>query len=386
MSVVACGDFLIPKKSDDKWAVVACDQYTSSPEYWEREKARIGDAPSTLDLICPEAFLGDIDARLPAIAAASEKYAASDIFEKSSGLILTKRTVGGVERYGLVCTIDLEKYTFNGKAPVRATEGTVLERIPPRLAVRRASRYEASHVLCLIDDEERTVVEPLIGKGKKLYEADLGAGGRLEGFSVVEPENVLRALDALESRAEKAGEPFILVGDGNHSLASAKALYEELKDKGDERAARARYATVEIENLRSDAVVFHPIHRILYNTDLGAEELCFGRGGSLKVVGKVEAEVPCPADGIETYRAVQDYIDDYISSHPSVKADYVHGEADLRALCEKHNAVGFVMPTIPKDTFFGYVSKHGRLPRKTFSLGQAWEKRYYYELREIGRG
>ena len=383
MSVIACGEFLIPSEPNDKWAVVACDQYTSSPEYWESEKSRIGSAPSTLNLICPEAFLGDIDARIPLITECAERYAAAGIFEKVNGLILTKRTTGGVERYGLVCTVDLEKYAFSGDAPVRATEGTVLERIPPRLAVRRASRFDASHVLCLIDDEDRTVVEPLIGKGVKLYEADLGRGGKLEGFSVDDPQRVLGALSALERKAEKEGKPFILVGDGNHSRASAKALYEELKAAGDRHAARARYAVVEIENLRSDAIVFHPIHRILYNTDIEADKLDFGRGGKFTVVGKTDAEAPCDADGIETYRAVQSYIDGYIAAHPKAKVDYVHGEAELRELCEKHGAIGFVMPAISKAAFFGYIAVHGVLPRKTFSMGEAWEKRYYYELRDI---
>ena len=264
MSILSGGAFLLPPRGADltRWAVVACDQYTSSPSYWEKLAGFVGDAPSTLDLICPEAFLSGADARLPGIAAASEKYAESWLVPYE-GMALVRRSLPHGDRYGLVCLADLEAYSYeDGGALIRATEGTVLERIPPRMKVRAASRLDVPHVICLIDDPEGTVIEPLVGAGDPLYDFSLYTGGRLEGRLIKDTRAAERALGRLQKRAEEEGRPFVLVGDGNHSLAAAKAHYERLRAAGDRRAERARYALVEVENLRSGAVAFEPIHRI----------------------------------------------------------------------------------------------------------------------------
>lgn len=390
MSVISFGSFMLPDDAVDlrKWAVVACDQFTSSPEYWNEVERTVGDAPSTLRLICPEARLESSDKLLPSIAAASEKYA-TGILKTYNGGVLVKRTLAGGDRYGLVCLLDLEEYSYDkgAESEIRATEGTVIERIPPRLKVRRASRLDVPHVLCLIDDEENSVIEPLIGKGEVLYDTPLFyGGGRVEGRLVSEPP--LSALDKLRQTAHEKNRPFVLVGDGNHSLASAKALYEEYKAAGDPRAKNARYALVELENLRSSGIVFEPIHRIVYNAPDFAEYLLANSRGDAKrvmLVGEREITFSAPQSEIETYKVVQNALDGYIAAHGG-KIDYIHGEADLRALCKEHAAAGVIMPAINKDEFFDYIAKNGTLPRKTFSMGEACEKRYYMECRDLEEG
>ncbi|MBQ7227067.1 MAG: DUF1015 domain-containing protein [Clostridia bacterium] len=383
MSVLKSGDFLLPKDGFDKWAVVACDQYTSSPEYWENVKAKVGDAPSALNLICPEVYLSSIDERKEGIKQASEAYV--KILSAVCGMIFVRRTIEAGERDGLVCLVDLEAYSYERRDTlVRATEGTVIERIPPRLKVRKSSRLDLSHVICLIDDEKKSVVEKA-EKGEKLYDVDLGKGGRLEGWLVANTAEIEKALDAMEAEAVANNRPFVLVGDGNHSLASAKALYEELKNAGDERAERARYAIVEVENLRSNAIVFEPIHRALFNANGFAEYLenkAKEKGASVEqtssgLVVKAYSE-------IEVYRITQSIIDEYLASNKGASVDYIHGEDELLRL-KANGAITVKMPSISKAEFFDYVAKNGNLPRKTFSMGEAYEKRYYMEARDIGR-
>lgn len=378
---------MLPEKGTDleKWAVVACDQFTSSPEYWDRVEETVGSAPSTLRLICPEARLANAEKLLPGITAASEYYA-DNVLKTYNGGVLVKRTLAGGDRYGLVCLLDLEEYSYEkgAKSEVRATEGTVMERIPPRLTVRRASRLDVPHVLCLIDDETCSVIEPLIGKGEVLYDTPLAhGGGRIEGRLVTDT-SPLKALEKLQEKAREKNRPFVLVGDGNHSLASAKALYEEYKAAGDKRAVNARYALVELENLRSDSIVFEPIHRIIYNAPSFAEYLRAHSTGAAKrtmLIGAEEVTFSAPTSEIETYKTVQTAIDDFVKSQGEV--DYIHGESDLRALCRDRQAVGVIMPAIAKDEFFDYIAKNGSLPRKTFSMGEAYEKRYYMEARDL---
>ena len=394
MSVLGFGDFLLPRKGVDlaKWSVVACDQYTSAPAYWEKLDASVGSSPSALRLICPEAFLAEADKRLPALNAAAEDYA-QNFLETHRGGVLVKRSLAGGDRWGLVCLLDLEAYSYaaGNSAPVRATEGTVTERIPPRLAVRRASRLDVPHVLCLIDDARQTVIEPLASRSAaldKLYDFELpGGGGRIEGWAVTDTAPVSAALEVLRKQATNENKPFVLVGDGNHSLASAKALYEEYKAAGDSRAAKARYALVEVENLRSDGVVFHPIHRIMYNAvgfaDFIAREST-GETTHVMFVGGEKRELRTLSSEIGTYRVVQALIDKYLGEHPEATVDYIHGDDDLRRLCAKRGAVGVMMPTVSKAEFFAYISANGTLPRKSFSMGEAYEKRYYLECRDLG--
>lgn len=385
MSILSGGAFLLPPRGADltRWAVVACDQYTSSPSYWEKLAGFVGDAPSTLDLICPEAFLSGADARLPGIAAASEKYAESWLVPYE-GMALVRRSLPHGDRYGLVCLADLEAYSYeDGGALIRATEGTVLERIPPRMKVRAASRLDVPHVICLIDDPEGTVIEPLVGAGDPLYDFSLYTGGRLEGRLIKDTRAAERALGRLQKRAEEEGRPFVLVGDGNHSLAAAKAHYERLRAAGDRRAERARYALVEVENLRSGAVAFEPIHRILYNAG-GFAEYVRGRAGGFTLISGGRETVMPGGGAVKAYEEAQAAIDEYIASYGG-SVDYIHGEGELRALCAERGGVGLLMPALPKSELFAEVSERGRLPRKTFSMGEADEKRFYMESRDIGK-
>lgn len=388
MSVIRFGSFMLPKKGMDlsKWAVVACDQFTSSPEYWDKVEEYVGESPTTLRLICPEARLSSAEKLLPGISAASESYV-NAVLETYNGGVLVKRTLASGDRYGLVCLIDLEEYSYekSAQSEVRATEGTVIERIPPRLTVRRASRLDVPHVLCLIDDEDCSVIEPLIGKGEVLYDTPLGfGGGRIEGRLVTDTKP-LTALDKLQKKAHEKGRPFVLVGDGNHSLASAKALYEEYKAAGDPRAKNARYALVELENLRSNSIVFEPIHRIIYDAPQFAEYLKSYSSGTVKrtmLIGAEEVTFSAPSSEIETYKTVQTALDEFVKANGG-DVDYIHGESDLRTLCKDKQAVGVIMPAIAKDEFFDYIAKNGSLPRKTFSMGEAYEKRYYMECRDL---
>ena len=379
------GRFMLPRGDVSRWPVIACDQYTSRPDYWKAESARVGAAPSSLRLICPEAFLGEAEERIKDISRVSREYASGVLEERTGGVLVTRTLAGGV-RSGLVCLADLECYDYkNGGSLIRATEGTVAERIPPRLAVRRGSVLDISHVICLIDDPDGTVIEPLAGKGGKLYDVSLPDGGRLEGRAVTDTAGVVGALAALREKAEREGRPFVLVGDGNHSLAAAKALYEEYKAAGDERAVSARYALVEVENVRSDGVVFLPIHRVVYGMPSVAETLSsMPGGGSVTLVRAGErVAVSAPADPAEAYAEVQRIIDE-----SGAETDYIHGDAEIERICaSRSDAVGVLMPPLDKAELFPYIAAHGVLPRKSFSLGEAEDKRYYMECRLIdGRG
>lgn len=392
MSVLRFGELLLPKRGTDmtKWAVVACDQYTSSPAYWDKVKEITAGAPSTLSLICPEAYLSEASARLPGIARAAKEYLGNVLVPLTGG-VLVERKLEHVTRYGIVCKVDLEAYTYDGShSPVRATEGTVTERIPPRLAVRRACPLDVSHVMCLIDDEAGRVLAPLIAERDKmtvLYDAPLMlGGGRVTGYHISDTSALTAALEELERASEANDLPFMLVGDGNHSLAAAKALYEEYKAAGDPRAARARYALTEIVDLRSDGIVFEPIHRIMYDAPDFADHLTArvsGEGRATLILGGVKARLSVPSDPAEAYAAVQSAIDGYLQGHPDASVDYIHGAGDLEQLCAERHGTGVLMPALSKDGFFAFVAKKGALPRKSFSMGEAYEKRYYLETAEL---
>ena len=393
MNTVKFDSCLLPKTGVDlcKWAVIACDQYTSDKAYWEKLDKYVGGSPSTLRLICPEVYLAGADGRMDVIAEAARDYA-KNVLTSYGGGVLVKRTTGIGERWGLVCLIDHDAYSYapDSDALIRATEGTVPERIPPRLKVRRVSDIELPHVLTLIDDRDRSVIEPLIGTGKKLYDVTLyGGGGRLEGWQITDTEPVLKAFDRLQKKTtERVGQPLLmLVGDGNHSLATAKALYEEYKAKGDSRAAKARYALVEVENLWQDGIVFEPIHRVVKGADNAKlikylTEKCAGTTAGELLTKGGSTGIKLPGDAVEAYKLVQTLIDAYVGENGG-EIDYIHGRGDLEAVCASEDAVGIVMPKIKKDSFFEYVINNGVMPRKTFSMGEAWEKRYYMECRDI---
>ena len=381
MSALRFGRFMLPRCNISYWPVIACDQYTSRPEYWMNEDKRVGDMPSSLRLICPEAFLTEADKRMADINACSRDYAERVLKEYNGGVLVTRTGKRG-SRCGIVCLADLECYDYSSCGSlIRATEGTVTERIPPRLAVRESSVLDVSHVICLIDDLGKTVIEPLEGKGELLYDIQLSGGDRLEGRLISDKESVSDALDRLQEQASEEHRPFVLVGDGNHSLAAAKALYESYKRSGDERAASARYALVEVENVRSDGVVFLPIHRIIYGMPglAGRLESLGGDGHITLVSGKESIEVRAPSEPADVYAAVQRIIDE-----SGAEVDYIHGDDEIRRICgERTDALGILMPPLDKSGLFDYIALHGVLPRKSFSMGEAEDKRYYMECRLI---
>lgn len=399
-------DILLPKDNFEKWSVIACDQYTSRPEYWETAKNTVGDAPSTLSLIFPEAYLGKgNDGEI--IAKINEnmtEYLKNGVFtEYKDALIYVERTQkDGRVRAGLVGAVDLDAYDFHpdAKCEIRATERTVMERLPARVAIRRGACIELPHVMMLIDDPAKTVIEPLrkiAVKGNLLYDFELmQGGGHLRGYLVPKPmhEAIFRGITALKTRDEQF---LFAVGDGNHSLASAKMSHDENPTELN------RYALVELVNLHSEALDFEPIYRVVELIEPkefieGFERYLINGGATLLPDGD-EAEAAMTftlvyGESEKTLRVLnaphaiavacaQEYIDMEIAKNPDIYTDYIHGEEEVRAIASKPQTVGFLYDCITKDTLFHGVEKEGVLPRKTFSMGHAHDKRYYTEARKI---
>lgn len=405
-------DILIPSNVEmEKWSVVACDQYTSEPEYWQETERIVGDAPSALRLILPEVYLdsSDVDERINEIHRSMEKYLSDGIFKeyKNAMIYVERKTSDGV-RAGIVGAIDLEEYDYRkgSKSSVRATEATVVERIPPRIKVRTGAPLELPHIMILIDDAKRTVIEK-IGEKKakleKLYDFELmQGGGHIAGYLLGESEinEITAALDALgdpgefNARYGLSGEPVMLyaMGDGNHSLATAKEYYERVKKENPNSSAR--YALAEIVNLHSDALRFEAIHRIVTGVDvgkllselkvsLGASEN--GDGQSFTVINNGSEDklfITRPTSNL-TVGSLQQFLDAYIKENGG-KIDYIHGADVVRRLSEASDSVGFLLPDMSKEELFPTVIKDGALPRKTFSMGHAQDKRFYTEARRIG--
>ncbi len=404
----SAADILLPDFSDtdgSKWACIACDQFTSEPEYWAETEKTVGDAPSTLRMILPELYLGEGDeARIEDIHAAMDGYKGNLLSLHKDSMIYLRRTCPtGKVREGLVGKIDLEAYDYRAGSvsPVRATEGTVLSRIPPRVRVRRGAALEAPHVMLLIDDTADSVMNIARGaEGVTAYDFDLmQGGGHVTGtfLPASAQEKVCAALAAL---AEGREEPLhFAVGDGNHSLASAKAYYEELKTSLGEEAKNhpARYALVEVVNIHSDALVFEPIYRVVFGADradllsaMAAFAAAQGAGETqtVEVVyknGEICKESFTFAHGAHslTVGTLQMFLDEYVKTHEGVEVDYIHDEESLLALSSREGAVGFLFEGMSKSELFSAVEKDGALPRKTFSMGSAREKRYYLECRAI---
>ena len=412
-------DILLPKDCDmSKWAVVACDQFTSQPEYWEEADRIAGDAPSTLRLILPESKLNDpnVDEHIAGINHSMEDYLARDIFKTlENSIIYIERTQSdGTVRPGLVAAVDLEKYDYTpgSGSLIRATEGTVLERIPPRVRVRKDAPIELPHVMLLIDDPQKICVEPITAAKDSmevLYDFDLMLkGGHLKGWKLSEQQmdNLADALSRLASDAameEKYGlggvAPLLFaVGDGNHSLATAKTCYENLKKVTPEdqwAGLPARYALVEIENLHDDALKFEAIHRVVFGVEpekLIAAFLDFypnaheGQGVGHTIAytwagGEGYLTVPNPRVQLPV-GTLQNFLDAYLKEHGG-EVDYIHGEAVTSELGRKPGNIGFQLPAMGKDQLFKTVIADGVLPRKTFSMGHAEDKRYYVEGRKI---
>jgi len=422
---------LLPRPGIDlaKWAVIACDQYTSEPDYWRRVAREVGDAPSSLHLIFPEAYLGtpDAPARIGRIQEAMRTYLASGLLHEREGAVYVERTLGRRVRRGLMLELDLEHYDFSPDSTslIRPTEGTMVERLAPRIEVRRGAELELPHILVLIDDPACTVIEPLGAERNalaRLYETDLMlGGGRVAGYAVDGPrgERVTRALRALADPqafatryGTPAGTPVMLfaVGDGNHSLATAKAIWEQAKASVGLQHP-SRYALVEVVNIHDPALAFEPIHRLLFGVradpraalaaqygagmrcvdlpsgeamrqrlkDSGATQ-AFGVVGPGPRFGIVAIDAPPSSLAVGT---VQDFVDRFIDQGGAEQVDYVHGDDVLERLGQQPGQVGLHLDTVGKSELLKRVVLEGPLPRKTFSMGEAHEKRFYIEARRI---
>ena len=401
-----------PGVKPETWACIACDQYTSEPEYWEKAFAAVGDAPSAIRLILPEYNLKNSGTLIPQIHRAMADYLAQGLLSPAvdPGFILCERTIASGTRLGLVCAVDLEQYSFEkGSLPlIRPTEQTITDRLPPRLKIRRGAPVELTHIMILIDDPDRTVLEPLQAAKaslRKVYDFDLMmGGGHLAGWAVEDAtalEQVDRSLNAL--KAAQGEHPLLLaVGDGNHSLATAKAYWNEIRDgltDAERETHPARFALCEIVNIHDEALLFEPIHRIVtgtsrmeimeawrkYAAERGMRLEREGAGHRFTVVsadgeGVVAVRNPEGAIPCET---VQKFLDDFLAKHPEAGIDFIHGEGSLRTLAAKPGTVGFLLPEIDKHSFFKDVETLGVLPRKTFSMGEADEKRFYMEAKRI---
>ena len=410
-------DILIPKDCDmHKWSVIACDQYTSEPEYWDEVSATVGSAPSTLNLILPELYLEQdgVAQRIDNIHTAMDKYLDDGIFtEYKDAMVYVERVQSnGILRQGIVGAIDLEKYDFSkgSTSEVRATEATVIERIPPRIKVRQGAPLELPHIMILIDDPDNTVIEPLaktVSDDSKLYDFELmQKGGSIKGWLVDKSaqEAIDKALCALadpDTFCKKYGLsniPVLLyaMGDGNHSLATAKEFYEQLKKANPDKDLSnhpARYALAEIVNLHSEALKFEAIHRLVYDVD--CEKLLTELSHALELSDAESSQyVITYCDGTEAKEyihkqtsnlsvgSLQNFLDGYIKANGG-KIDYIHGADTVKSLADKHNGIAFILPDMDKSQLFPTVIKDGALPRKTFSMGHAEDKRFYIEARII---
>lgn len=408
---LAVDDIYLPTDGVDmsKWAVVACDQYTSQPEYWHKVEREVGEAPSTLRLIYPEAFLSEGDARTQAINAEMERYLREGVIApRVHGFILVERECQHGSRVGLVAPVDLEAYDFaaGSRSPVRATEGTILERIPPRVRIRRGAPIELPHIMMLLDDAGRTVIEPLYEMREslsKVYDFELmEGGGHIRGWAV-EGEAAEFVLSAMAELRGRCGDIFIAVGDGNHSLATARQCWLDLRDTltPEQRQNHpARYALCELVNLHSDSLVFEPVHRVLFGAELSEVMHDFAawceRGGMRMERGTRAGHVFRFVNGASDMTVtvsgsrypldvgtLQSFLDEWVKLHPSVTMDFVHGEQALRELAARAGCCGVLLAPMDKSALFPAVEKGGSLPRKTFSMGEAHEKRFYLECRRI---
>lgn len=384
-------NILLPEvDSMEKWAVIACDQFASEPEYWQDARRFVGDAPSTLNLIWPEAELADdAELRIGAINEAMHRYLTEGIFKTyADSYIYVERTLlDGQIRRGVVGAVDLECYDYHlgSESTVRATEKTVVERIPPRVNIRKDAPVELPHVLLLCDDPRQLILGSIdTTKLPLIYDFDLMAGGgHIRGW-LLQGEDAAAFSNAVAAYEAQAGAVKYAVGDGNHSLAAAKACYELSKKP------EARYALVELENIHDDSQVFEPIHRVVKNTDPCAllsalkDTACCDGGYPLhwfsgKQSGTVQLRL---APGQLPVGALQNFLDAYLAS-ASGETDYIHGDDSLKTLSANENAIGFLLPSMEKSQLFSGILADGVLPRKTFSMGHAQEKRYYLEARKI---
>ncbi|MEG1632594.1 MAG: DUF1015 domain-containing protein [Oscillospiraceae bacterium] len=398
MRLFNTADILLPREADmTKWSCIACDQFTSEPSYWDGASALVGEAPSTLRLILPEAYLDSRDSgeETNKIYAAMNSYLQNGVFrEVSDSLVYVERTLpSGAVRRGLVGTLDLEGYDWSEgtKTEIRATEGTVESRLPARTRVRAEAALELPHIMVFIEDPMNRVIPSAAG-GEALYDFDLMlGGGHISGSRVTgaDAERVIASIEALRSTGIRFG-----MGDGNHSLAAAKRCWEELKptlSAAERETHPARRALVELVNIHDSAVTFEPIHRVISGTDpslfMAAADGMFPQGLNGHKVTFVAAgrkkTVTVPGFTIgQLVDKTDAFCTEYIKRYGGT-ADYIHGDAEAEALMSRSDSVGILLPAMEKGELFVSVQKTGPLPKKSFSLGNARDKRYYLECRKI---
>lgn len=408
----------IPRET---WSVIACDQYTSQPEYWEEVRRLVGDDPSTLHLIFPEAHLESASRQqtIDSINQQMQEYRKNGVLmEQRPGFMLVEREVGrAAPRKGLVVALDLEQYDYRDAAQklIRTTEGTDQSRLPPRIQVREQAPLETPHILMLIDDPQHTVIEPLGEKDREQaydFELMLG-GGRIRGWHIDDETSIAEIAERLARLA--CGEPPLLyaLGDGNHSFAAARAVWERLKaaaaDESEIMHHPARYALAELVNVHDEGLEFAPIHRMVFGVDTddllrSMETHCTDGGFSRRTVADRDQWEAASGQGHHipyisgtergllsianpnfqlAVASLQDFLDRYLAAHPRARLDYIHGEAVLEKLATEPNRIGFLLPAMDKRDLFKAIITGGAAPRKTFSLGEAAEKRYYLECRRL---
>ena len=417
-------DLMIPKKGVDlsKWAVVACDQFTSEKDYWQDVDRIVGKDPSTLRLIFPECYLddGDGDKRIADINRTMDSYVKDEIFDTYRDcFFLVKRTCGNSSRWGLMASLDLDRYSWekDSKSLIRATEGTILSRIPPRKKIRKDAPLEIPHIMVLISDKDKTVIEPLAAKADRLaevYDVELMKnGGHLQAWVVDSEKDKTAIADAFAKLYDGLNleNPLLFaMGDGNHSFATAKSCWEDIKQTLTEEERKthpARFCLVELENIFDPGLVFEPIHRVLFNVpedvflaelEKNAKKIETEKVGCRNCIAKRIADQGRQRFGYCTSEkhvvvtldepsaniaagTLQKVIDSLIAKGYSV--DYIHGADVTDKLGSEKGNIGLFLPAIDKGTFFDTIIKDGALPRKTFSMGEANEKRYYMEARAI---
>jgi len=401
-------DIYLPEAGTDlsKWAVIACDQYTSQPEYWASVEKTVGDNRSALNLVLPEVYLADAEDRTKKINETMKQYLADSTLQKTveNGFVYIERTVGTGVRQGLLGAVDLEEYDYNAgsKSKVRATEGTVLSRIPPRVKIRENAALELPHVLMLINDSGKNIIEPLAAQKnslRKLYSFDLmQGGGHIEGYAV-EGKEAEKLREKLAQAEAESGEIFLAAGDGNHSLATAKSCWEKIKETLSEEEIKthpARFSLVELVNLHSPAMQFEPIHRVLFGIkediveaferylELNGMSLMEGNEITFTFANGGEEEFAIDGRGkLLPLAVLQKWLDKYVAKNKYLSIDYIHGRENLDKIVNEKNAVGILLQPIDKNSLFPAIKAGGVLPRKTFSIGEADEKRFYLEARRI---
>lgn len=395
MNIFQPTDILLPTTDDmTRWSVVACDQYTSQKEYWDRVRNFTKGHPTTLDLIFPEAYLAsaDFDETVSSVNRAMQTYLSQNLFrEYKNVFIYVRRTfASGLVRTGLLGAVDLEAYDYTpgSHSPIRATEATVLDRIPPRVTIRRHAPLELPHILLLADDPSNSIFNACTSVLPKesLYDFDLmESGGHIEGYLISDTAPVLSALSELSS------DPLIAVGDGNHSLAGAKSCWEEKKktltDKEKEHHPM-RYALCELINLHEESLVFEPIYRVFFDCDTSCllDAMKDTKGTFRYTVPyacrKDRSEITFFSDCPVESGAVTDFLEKYKETHGG-RIDYIHGADTAEALGTQEGNIVFFVKCLKKEDLFSTVNTYGALPKKTFSMGSAEEKRFYLEARKL---